>query len=176
MSRVHPRSWGVERERYPNWPSSKFRITDTKEHNGVVYYVRKGDFIAIGTTALVERLPSGGGIVKTPLQNLHNPVEERMNRESMVREAEIYRLMMGDDENPAVPKLLGWDAQSCTLTLGYQCNGDFATYIKKAGGTVNIDWLRQAAQALATLHGKLVVHADVAPRNFLLNGSLDLCI
>lgn len=91
-------------------PNSKSPIPRSTE--GVVYYVRKGHFVGIGTTALVERLPSGGGIVKTPLQNPFNAIEERMNREAMEREAEVYRLMMGDDGNAAIPKLLGWDAQS----------------------------------------------------------------
>lgn len=140
----------------------------------------------MGTTALVERLPSGDAIVKTPLQNPLNPTEERMNREGMVREAGVYhRLMSGDDGNgmPIIPKLLGWDAQSCTLTLEHQCNGDLAKCIKdNAAGTFNADletrgkWATQAAQALASLYDKQVIHADIAPHNFLLNDNLDLRI
>jgi serine/threonine protein kinase len=141
----------------------------------------------MGTTALVERLPSGDAIVKTPLRNPLNPIEERMSREGMAREAEVYhRLMSGGEGNdmPVIPKLLSWDAQSCTLTLEHQCNGDLATYIKDndAAGTLDADletrgkWAAQAARALVSLHDKQVIHADVAPRNFLLNDSLDLCI
>lgn len=105
-----------------------------------------------------------------------------MNREGMVREAEIYRLMADDNRNAATPKFLGWDEQSCTLTLEYQCNGDLLTYVNNAPGTVDIDlttrgkWAAQAAQALASLHDKGVIHSDVATRNFLLNDNLDLCI
>ncbi|KAI1126238.1 kinase-like protein [Nemania abortiva] len=176
-----------EREHFPNLPDDRFKIPATKEHDGQVYYVRKGDFVGMGTTALVERLPSGDAIVKTPLQNPLNPIEERMNREGMVREAEVYhRLMNGGDENSMliIPNLLGWDAQLCALTLGYQCNGDLANYIKdnNATGTFSVDletrgkWATQAARALVSLHDIEVIHADVAPRNFLLNDSLDLCI
>lgn len=93
----------------------------------------------MGTTALLERLPSGDAIVKTPLRNPLNPIEERMNREGMAREAEVYHRLMSD--MPVIPKLLGWDAQSCTLTLEHQCNGDLATYIKDndATGTLGAD-------------------------------------
>lgn len=66
--------------------------------------------------------------------------------------------------------------------LEYQCNGDLVTYVKDAAGTVDIElatrgkWATQAAQALASLHYKGVIHSDVATRNFLLNDNLDLCI
>lgn len=136
----------------------------------------------MGGTAFVERLPSGNAIVKTPLQNPLNPVAERMNREAMVREAKIYRLMAEDDTNTATPKFLGFDEQSCTLMLEYQCNKDLLSYINNTPGADDIDlttrgkWATQAARALVSLHDKGVIHSDIATRNFLLNGNLDLCI
>ncbi len=174
-----------ERQKFPNWPDDKFRIPPTKEHDGQVYYVRKGEFVGMGTTALVERLPSGDAVVKTALRNPLNPTEERMNREGMAREAEIYyRLMSGGDGSgtpPFFPKCLGWDAESCALTLQYQRHGDLATYIRDRNALgadleTRRKWATQAARALASLHDKQVIHADVAPRNFLLNDYLDLCI
>lgn len=102
-------------------------------------------------------------------------------KEWLAREAEIYRLFADDDRNTANPKFLGWDEQSCTLTLEYQCNGDLVTYVKDTIGTVDIylvtrgKWGTQAAQALASLHDKGVIHSDFATRNFLLNENLDLC-
>lgn len=156
----------------------------TKEHAGQVYYLRKGDLVGWGTTALVERLPSGDAVVKTPLQNPLNPTEERMNREAVAREAGVYQHLSCGDGNamPTIPKLLGWDAKSCTLTLELQSNGDLATYFRDNDAASGVDtetrgkWAIQAARALASLHDKQVVHADVAPRNFLLNDNLDLCI
>ncbi|PQK14387.1 hypothetical protein BB8028_0004g13170 [Beauveria bassiana] len=151
-----------ERKRYPNWPDARFQMPATKEHAGQVYYLRKGDLVGFGTTALVERLHSGNAIVKTPLRNPLDPTEERMNREAVAREAE--------------------DAQSCTLTLEHQSNGDLAIYFRDNAAASGVDletrgkWATQAARALASLHDKEVIHADVAPRNFLLNSSLDLCI
>ncbi|OAQ96525.1 hypothetical protein LLEC1_06851 [Akanthomyces lecanii] len=143
-----------ERKRYPNWPDARFQIPTTKEHAGQVYYLRKGDLV------------------------------ERMNREAMAREAKVYqRLSSGDGSDmPTIPKFLGWDAESCTLTLEHQSNGDLATYLRDndaalgLGLETRVKWATQAARALASLHDKQVIHADVAPRNFLLNSSLDLCI
>ncbi|OAA44437.1 Protein kinase-like domain protein [Cordyceps fumosorosea ARSEF 2679] len=173
-----------ERERYPNLPDARFQIPATKEHAGQVHYLRKGDLIGFGTTAMVERLPSGDAIVKTPLQNPLNPAEERMNREAVAREAEVYQRLSSGDGNdmPTIPKFLGWDAQSCTLTIEHQSNGDLATYFRDNDAASGVDletrgkWAIQAARALASLHDKQVIHADVAPRNFLLNDGLDLRI
>lgn len=138
---------------------------------------------------MVERLPSGHAVVKTPLRNPLNLAEERMNREAVVREAEIYQHLTsrGDDGNEVndgamIPRFLGWDAEECTLTLESQANGDLATYMRGNDGVSGVSletrgkWAVQAAKALTSLHDRRVVHADVAPRNFLLNGSLDLCI
>lgn len=105
-----------------------------------------------------------------------------MNREAMVREAEIHRLMADEDPNTAIPKFLGFDEQSCTLMLEYQCNEDLFSYVNNTSGADDIDlatrgkWAIQAARALASLHDKGVIHSDVATRNFLLNENLDLCI
>ncbi|KAJ2970283.1 hypothetical protein NQ176_g8265 [Zarea fungicola] len=166
-----------ERERYPNLPDARFQIPASKEHAGQVYYLRKGDLVGFGTTALVERLPSGDAIVKTPPQNPLNLAEECMNCEAVAREAEVYqRLRSGDGKDmPTIPKFLGWDAQSCTLTLEHQSNGDLATYLRNKDAVSRVDletrckWAIQAAQALASLHGRQVIHADVAPRNFLFS-------
>ncbi|KGQ03103.1 Aurora kinase A [Beauveria bassiana D1-5] len=173
-----------ERKRYPNWPDARFQMPATKEHAGQVYYLRKGDLVGFGTTALVERLHSGNAIVKTPLRNPLDPTEERMNREAVAREAEVYQRLSSGDGNDilTIPKFLGWDAQSCTLTLEHQSNGDLAIYFRDNAAASGVDletrgkWATQAARALASLHDKEVIHADVAPRNFLLNSSLDLCI
>lgn len=109
-----------------------------------------------------------------------------MNREGVAREAAVYLRLSSCDGNdpPTTPKFLGWDAESCTLTLEYQPNGDLDSYLRDSNDSdaARVDlatrakWAVQAAQALASLHDKQIIHADVAPRNFLLNDGLDLCI
>lgn len=163
-----------ERKDHPNWPERAFEVPEVTTP-GQVYYVRKGFFVAMGTTARLEKLPSGG-IAKTPLENPLNPMQERINRESMACELAVYRLL-GDV--PFAPKLLGWDAVSCTLTLEDQANGSLEAYIGSghdADTKTRTKWAAQAAKALAGLHVREVIHADVAPRNFLLNQDLDLLI
>ncbi|EGY23418.1 uncharacterized protein VDAG_04856 [Verticillium dahliae VdLs.17] len=107
-----------EKKDHPNWPASAFKIPDVIKP-GQVFYLRKGKFVDMGTIARIELLPTGE-VVKTPLENPLNPREEQMNRDNMQYENEIYRLL-GDVS--FVPKLLGWDSASCTLTLEHQTNG-----------------------------------------------------
>jgi serine/threonine protein kinase len=165
-----PGEW--EREAHPNWPDKVFQVPDVVRP-GQVYYVRKGFFVDMGSTALIERLPSGG-VVKTPLKDPLNPVAERMNRQNVEYEAAVYRLLGAVH---FVPRLLDWDPVACTLTLEYQRNGSLDAYLKGNPNTdlaTRLRWARQAAEALAGLHARRIVHADVAPRNFLLNETLDL--
>lgn len=138
-----------------------------------MYYVRKGFFVDIGATALIERLP-GGGVVKTPLRNPLNPIAERMNRQNLEYEVAVYRLL---DAAPFIPRLLDWDPASCMLTLEYASNGSLDAYLKDRPNTdlaTRLRWASQAADALAGLHARGVIHADVAPRNFLLDKNLGL--
>ncbi|KAL2754876.1 hypothetical protein ACRALDRAFT_2064281, partial [Sodiomyces alcalophilus JCM 7366] len=142
---------------------------------GHIYYVRKGEFVRRGATALVERLPSGH-IAKTPVPNPYDPREEQENRQNMEREYEVYRLV---GPSPSIPKLIHWDSESKTLVLEDHANGDLETYLRDRRDT-DVDtrkkWALQAARALASLHNVGVIHQDIAPRNFLLNKDLDLRI
>lgn len=152
---------------------------------GYIYYITKGDYVRTGSTALVERLPSGH-VAKTPLPNPYSTWEEQKNRQSMDRECQVYRLI---SPSPFVPKLIEWDDESKTLVLEDCGNGDLESFIRSQRETLSesdtnaalgLDpatrrkWSRQAAQALAHLHQAGVVHQDVAPRNFLLTEKLDL--
>ncbi|CAH0022712.1 unnamed protein product [Clonostachys rhizophaga] len=148
-----PGEW--EQKLHPGWPpESTFQIPDPIP-DAHIYYVRKGDYVRRGATALVERLPSGH-IAKTPLLNPYDPDEERKARQSTENEYE-----------------------SKTLVLEDHANGDLDTYLKNHCDTdagTRQKWALQAAQALRALHCAQVIHQDVTPRYFLLDDSLDLRI
>ncbi|KAM5357066.1 hypothetical protein ACJZ2D_016647 [Fusarium nematophilum] len=167
-----PGEW--ERKLHPGWPESTFRVPDPIPE-GYIYYVRKGDYVRRGATALVERLPSGH-IAKTPLPNPYDPKEEEKVRQNMEHEYNVYRYIRS---SPFIPKLIDWDSKSKTLVLEDHVKGDLETYFQNhcdADADTRQKWALQAAQALKSLHSIGVIHQDVTPRNFLLDENLDLRI
>lgn len=133
----------------------------------------KGEFIAGGTTSLVELLPSGD-IVKTPWSGDDRAADCRKEIEI---EARIYRKL---GEHPRLVKLRYWDAKSHTLTLEYMPNGTLEEYLKGHSKEISLaqklTWVSQAAEALDLLHSTGIVHCDVGPHNFLLDTDLSLKI
>ncbi|KAF5027349.1 hypothetical protein F66182_550 [Fusarium sp. NRRL 66182] len=167
-----PGEW--ERKLHPHWPESTFRIPDVIPH-GHIYYMRKGEYVRHGATALVERLPSGH-ISKTPLPNPYDTEEEWKVRQNMEHEYDVYRFI---GQCPFIPKLIDWDSESRTLVLEDHAKGDLETFLKDTCDTdaaTRHKWALQAAQALTSLHNIGVIHQDVTPRNFLLDKNMDLRI
>ncbi|OAR05361.1 hypothetical protein LLEC1_07127 [Akanthomyces lecanii] len=167
-----PGSW--QRREHPNWPDSVFQVPEDPPH-GTIYYVTKGKQISCGATAHVELLPSGH-VVKYPESNPYNARDEDNHRRDMRTEAEIYRRI---GECPHVPKLIDWDPETCCLTLENLEKGNLAVFLKSTASIacdMQRQWTLQAASAVSALHAADVIHCDVTPRNFLLNGSLDLHI
>lgn len=92
-------------------------------------------------------------------------------------EAQVYERI---GEHPRVPKFIEWDPGTCCLTVEYQENGNLRDYIRRNHETITPDirlrWAKQAAEGLQVLHSVDVIHCDVSPRNFLLDGDLNLKI
>ncbi|BDD56254.1 hypothetical protein MAP00_001728 [Monascus purpureus] len=151
-------------------------INYSQPRHGEVIYVTKGEILAWGGTAILERLPSGA-VMKTPIPNPYCPPEEQDHRRNMHVEARIY-VMIGD--HPRVPRLICWDEETCCLTLEYLENGNLGDYIRQNHQNITLQlrirWSRQAAEALTVLHNLDVIHCDLSPRNFLLDSHLDLKI
>ncbi|KAH8907461.1 kinase-like protein [Coniochaeta sp. PMI_546] len=170
-----PGSW--ERKRHPHWPERVFKRPPQAE-DGDIFYVTKGDLIRVGRTAIVELSPSDH-VVKTPKPDPYSPEEEEGNRQSMEREASVYRLV---GASPFIPELIAWDPKACTLRLKHCLNGDLESYIReprydeRVSLETRLKWVLHAAKALAVVHAAGVTHNDVAPRNFLLDEHLDLQI
>ncbi|TWU74448.1 hypothetical protein ED733_004572 [Metarhizium rileyi] len=165
-----PGEW--ERKLHPGWPESTFRVPDPVPE-GHIYYIRKGDYIRRGATALVERLPTGH-ISKTPLPNPYDLELEQRVRQNMEHEYDVYCFI---GPSRFIPKLVDWDSESKSLVLEDCANGDLETYLRNHHDTdadFRRKWALQAAQALKSLHTIGVIHQDVTPRNFLLDNKLDL--
>ncbi|KAI9368494.1 kinase-like domain-containing protein [Aspergillus egyptiacus] len=144
--------------------------------HGQVVYVSKGEMLAWGGTAILERLPSGA-VVKTPVPNPYCPLEERDHRRNMRLEAKIYALI---GVYQCLPRIIDWDDKACCLTMKYLENGNLEEYIRQNNHSINLQcrirWCLQATEALAVLHGHNVIHCDLSPRNFLLYSDLNVCI
>lgn len=65
------------------------------------------------------------------------------------------------------------------LRFHYEPHGDLRTYYSKTDLTAistqqREKWVQQAAQSIAFIHAKHVIHCDIHPNNFLLDDALDL--
>ncbi|KFY04731.1 hypothetical protein O988_00574 [Pseudogymnoascus sp. VKM F-3808] len=166
-----PGSW--ERRAYPNRPPPPPMPAELKP--GEITYISKGTHVAFSGTALLERLLSGD-VVKTP-----NPDPDRRCFEDhckdMRTEARIYDVI---GLHPRIPRLVEWDPETCCLTMEYLENGSLKEYMGAKPESVTPQlrqrWARQASEGLNILHAAGVTHCDVSPRNFLLDGDLDLKI
>jgi serine/threonine protein kinase len=164
-----PGSW--ERQARPELPPKYFEIPTPQP--GEVIYVTKGNDIATGGTAFLERLPSGN-VIKTPKPH---PFFYNKYCYNMRLEALIYEKI---GSHRTIPRIIEWDSETCCLTMEYMANGNLRDYIQKNHGNIALElreqWARQAAEGLCVVHSVSAVHCDVSPRNFLLDGDLSLKI
>ncbi|KAF4417820.1 serine threonine protein kinase [Fusarium austroafricanum] len=146
--------------------------TPSSNPDDVIIVRAKGDFIAGGTTSLVELLPSGD-VVKTPLMG---DAREEDCRKEIAIEAQVYKRL---NEHPRLVKMKHWDSEECTLTLEYMPNGTLEEYVR-AHGAISWDqklrWILEATEAICLLHTAGIIHCDIGPHNFLLDANLSLKI
>lgn len=132
--------------------------------------------MAWGGTAVLERLPSGA-VMKTPIPDPYNPVENEDRRRYMRLEANIYRVI---GEHARIPRLIHWEEETCCLSMEYLDNGNLKGYVLQNDENISLElrlrWSRQAAEALTVLHRQEVIHCDLSPRNFLLDADLNVKI
>ncbi|RDL35328.1 uncharacterized protein BP5553_07259 [Venustampulla echinocandica] len=164
-----PGPW--EREARPDLPPECFEAREPRP--GEVIYVTKGNRVATGGTAFIEQLPSGN-IVKTPKPH---PLLYKKHCYNMCLEASIYEKI---GSHRSIPRIVEWDSKSCCLTMEYMENGNLREYIRENHDNITLElryrWARQAAEGLSVVHSVVAVHCDISPRNFLLDGDLNLKI
>ncbi|KAJ0164701.1 Sperm motility kinase Y [Colletotrichum tanaceti] len=133
---------------------------------------QKGEFVAIGSTSYVERLPDGV-VIKTAWPGGDRA---RQRRREIATEAEIYDCL---SEYPCLVRKKAWDPDEHALTLEDMPNGTLEDYLA-SHADVPLEqrnkWATEAVGCLQLLHGSGVVHCDVGPHNFLLDDRLRLKI
>ncbi|KAK1467815.1 hypothetical protein CTAM01_16985 [Colletotrichum tamarilloi] len=133
---------------------------------------QKGEFVAIGSTSYVERLPDGT-IIKTAW-----PGGDRAHqrRREIATEAEIYDRL---GEHPCLVKKKAWNSDEYTLALEDMPNGtlkDFLESHKDVSAEQRQQWVIEAVESVKLLHSFTVLHCDIGPHNFLLDDRLRLKI
>ncbi|KAL4993875.1 serine/threonine-protein kinase HT1 [Aspergillus recurvatus] len=132
--------------------------------------------VGYGRSGVVVR--QGPLAIKTPLRHpWSSEADVRSNIDVIEREQEVYR-RLGSGENQihgVVPCV-----ELCTNAthLALMENGDLRTYLETNKPTrgAQLAWFRQMARALEQIHGKSVLVADIAARNFLLDSNLNIRI
>ncbi|KAG5795056.1 hypothetical protein H9Q69_005899 [Fusarium xylarioides] len=133
---------------------------------------QRGEFVALGSTSFVERLPNGD-IIKTAWPGADRAAERRRE---IALESQIYDRL---GQHPRIVKKIAWDPNNLTLTLEYMPNGTLKAYLESnlhVSLSQRLQWIIQAAEGLDLLHRSAIIHCDVGPHNYLLDHHLDLKI
>lgn len=98
----------------------------------------------------------------------------------MRTEAQVYKRL---GAHPRIPRFIDWDSSVCCLTIEYLANGSLGESIaaraknpRAISLSLRRPWAKQAAEGVRLLRSHGVVHGNNSPRNFLLDGELDLKI
>lgn len=107
---------------------------------------------------------------------LKYPRVPREQWERLVIEERMYNIL---GSHPRIIACFGLDERG--LKLEYARMGTVKSALQpssKSASSVSLTnrlkWCRQAAEALAYIHTKNIIHCDISTRNFLLDNNLDL--
>lgn len=126
--------------------------------------------LGIGTTGVV--VLQKGAALKIPVRwSTSSPEEVEANIEALQHEQEIYSRLEGCD---GVVQVL--NGSETTLRLRLMKNGDIRSYLSQNRPSRHrqLLWFREMARALAQIHDRRVIVADIASRNFFLDSDLSV--
>ena len=130
-----------------------------------------GEFVAAGTTCLVERMRNGD-IIKTPMNHAGLDCVR-----DLITEAEIYQRL---GEHPRLVTIRSCNVEQHRMVMEFMPHGTLKKYIEDHHGDISqqqrIRWAQQSSEVLGLIHQSGILHCDVGPNNFLLDAALGLKI
>ena len=140
--------------------------------------IHPSTILSIGTYAVVIR--QNDVAIKMPIVHSFDGVMSiHKNRAKMQAEQLVYRQLMPDPTatlEGVVPCVRMW---SYTIELQYMSQGTLGVMLQTRGISpipLQRRWIRQLATGLRNIHARRVLHNDLALRNILLDGSLNVMI
>ncbi|KAK6004787.1 hypothetical protein QM012_008649 [Aureobasidium pullulans] len=125
---------------------------------------RRFPHISIGSTAIIRKYRVDV-VVKCPLKD---PLDNRVNRYQV--EKQIYEIL---GLHARINRFLGCSEEPLGLLFVEANRGTLQHYIDTQNEAISIDlrlkWRLQAAEAIAYIHSKGVIHSDLRPENILLH-------
>ncbi|KAL5337188.1 kinase-like domain-containing protein [Aspergillus crustosus] len=145
----------------------------TSHHVDLIHAFPQSDVLGIGGTGLVVR--QGQFAVKLPLRwSTSSDEEVQGNIDAIQHEQAIYKRLENCD---GIVPVLGYS--ETTIKLRFMENGDLRFWLgknKPPPKSIQLPWFRSMAQSLSQIHGRRVLVADIASRNFLLDANLEVKI
>jgi serine/threonine protein kinase len=100
-----------------------------------------------------------------------------INRRDLWKEAGIYARL---GRHPCLPTVYSFDPDSCELGLEYMSNSNLHDYLIAHDTEINpkqrLQWVIDMLEGLCHIHRFGILHADLTPRNLLLDDKLLLKI
>ncbi|KAI1498034.1 kinase-like domain-containing protein [Biscogniauxia marginata] len=131
--------------------------------------------VGFGISARVELLPSGDRVKKFP-HPIASPYDKSWMRKHLYREAEIYqRLPRGHDRLLHMFDFVVDDNEP-GIILEYMPNGNLRDFLGSYTSLIcqRLQWVLDAVEAVRLVHDHGIIHADIKPENFLVDGDLRL--
>lgn len=132
--------------------------------------IPEDQILGYGRTGLV--VLRGETAVKLPIRwRRSSDVDVQLNIKALQHEQDIYQRLGKCDG--VVPYI---SFSETTTQLALMKNGDLRTYLtrNRPSRSLQLLWFREMARALAQIHDRRVIVADIASRNFLLDSDLSI--